>query len=309
MALATARVATGRDKILVMKGAYHANCMHLSSEETRLNAPYDFVYGSYNDLAKTEQAVEDCGDELAAILVETMMAAGGCIPADKSFLQGLRDLADRTGAILIFDEVMTSRFGPAGGQGEYGITPDMMSCGKYLGGGASFGAFGGRADLMSIYDANRTDAVMHGGTFNNNVISMAAGLTGLRDIYTPKVAAEFLVTGNRFRDELNAIAQEKGVAVQVVGVGSLMNLHFHNQPVRTPEQMKLSNPEAKALFHMAMLERGIYLASRGYIALSIVQTEDDFAAFKVAFADVLDTYGALFNAAAQLSALPEMEAV
>ena len=309
MALATARVATGRDKILVMTGAYHANCMHLSSEETRLNAPYDFVYGSYNDLAKTEQAVEDCGDELAAILVETMMAAGGCIPADKSFLQGLRDLADRTGAILIFDEVMTSRFGPAGGQGEYGITPDMMSCGKYLGGGASFGAFGGRADLMSIYDANRTDAVMHGGTFNNNVISMAAGLTGLRDIYTPKVAAEFLVTGNRFRDELNAIAQEKGVAVQVVGVGSLMNLHFHNQPVRTPEQMKLSNPEAKALFHMAMLERGIYLASRGYIALSIVQTEDDFAAFKVAFADVLDTYGALFNAAAEVSALPEMEAV
>ena len=309
MALATARVATGRDKILVMKGAYHANCMHLNSEEIRLNAPYDFVYGSYNDLVKTEQAVEGCGDELAAILVETMMAAGGCIPADKSFLQGLRDLADRTGAILIFDEVMTSRFGPAGGQGEYGITPDMMSCGKYLGGGASFGAFGGRADLMSIYDANRTDAVMHGGTFNNNVISMAAGLTGLRDIYTPKVAAEFLVTGNRFRDELNAIAQEKGVAVQVVGVGSLMNLHFHNQPVRTPEQMKLSNPEAKALFHMAMLERGIYLASRGYIALSIVQTEDDFAAFKVAFADVLDTYGALFNAAAQLSALPEMEAV
>ena len=309
MALATARVATGRDKILVMTGAYHANCMHLSSEETRLNAPYDFVYGSYNDLANTEQAVEDCGDELAAILVETMMAAGGCIPADKSFLQGLRDLADRTGAILIFDEVMTSRFGPAGGQGEYGITPDMMSCGKYLGGGASFGAFGGRADLMSIYDANRTDAVMHGGTFNNNVISMAAGLTGLRDIYTPKVAAEFLVTGNRFRDELNAIAQEKGVAVQVVGVGSLMNLHFHNQPVRTPEQMKLSNPEAKALFHMAMLERGIYLASRGYIALSIVQTEDDFAAFKVAFADVLDTYGALFNAAAEVSALPEMEAV
>jgi len=299
MALATARVTTGRDKILVMQGAYHANCMHLSSEETRLNAPYDFVYGRFNDLVRTEQAVQGCEGELAAILVETMMAAGGCIPADKAFLQGLRDLADRTGAVLIFDEVMTSRFGPAGGQGEAGITPDLMSCGKYLGGGASFGAFGGRADLMRIYDANRSDAVMHGGTFNNNVITMAAGLTGLRDIYTPEVAAEFLVTGNRFRDELNSIAREKRVALQVVGMGSLMNVHFHTQPMRYAEQMALSNAEAKALFHLAMLERGIYLASRGYIALSIVQTEDDFAAFKVAFADVLETYGALFNKAGE----------
>lgn len=301
MALATARVGTGRDKILVMQGAYHANCMHMSSEEKRLNAPYDFVYGRFNDLSKTEQAVEACGGELAAILVETMMAAGGCIPADTGFLKGMRDLADRTGAVLIFDEVMTSRFGPAGGQGEYGITPDLMSCGKYLGGGASFGAFGGRADLMSIYDANRANAVMHGGTFNNNVISMAAGLTGLRDIYTTEVAAEFLKTGDCFRDELNAIAKEKGVAVQVVGMGSLMNVHFHTQPVRYAEQMALSNPEAKALFHLAMLERGVYLASRGYIALSIVQTDDDFTAFKSAFADVLETYSELFNRAAEIS--------
>ena len=299
MALATARVTTGRDKILVMAGAYHANCIHLSSPEPRLNAPYDFVYGRYNDLPATEQAVANAGGELAAILVETMMAAGGCIPADKDFLQGLRDLADRTGAVLIFDEVMTSRFGPAGGQGEYGITPDLMSCGKYLGGGASFGAFGGRADLMRIYDANRADAVMHGGTFNNNVITMAAGLKGLRDIYTPAVAAEFLNTGNRFREALNAIAKEKAVALQVSGVGSLMNVHFHNQPIHYAEQMALSNPEAKALFHLAMLERGIYLASRGYIALSIVQTEEDFSAFKTAFADVLDTYGGLFNEAAK----------
>jgi len=299
MALATARVTTGRDKILVMQGAYHGNCIHLGSAASRLNAPYDFVYGRFNDLARTEQAVEDCVGELAAILVEPMMGAGGCVPADKAFLQGLRDLADRTGAVLIFDEVMTSRFGPAGAQGEYGITPDMMSCGKYLGGGASFGAFGGRTDLMSIFDANRADAVMHGGTFNNNVITMAAGLTGLRDIYTPEVAAEFLITGNRLREELNSIAREKDVAVQATGVGSLMTFHFHKQIVRSPEQMTLSSPEARALFHLAMLERGIYLASRGYVSLSIVQTDEDFAAFKTAFADVLETYGALFNEAAE----------
>jgi len=309
MALTTARVVTGRDKILVMRDAYYGNCIYLSPAAARTNAPYDFVFGRFNDLAKTEQAVKYCEGGLAAILVETMMGAGGCIPADKPFLQGLRDLADRTGAVLIFDEVVTSRFGAAGAQGEYGITPDMMSCGKYLGGGGTFGAFGGRADLMAIYDANRADAVMHGGTFNNNVITMAAGLTGLRDIYTPEVAAEFLVTGNRFREELNAIAREKAVAVQAVGVGSVMTFHFHNQPVRFPEQMALSHPEAKAFFHLAMLERGIYLASRAFVSLSIAQTEEDFSAFKVAFADVLDIHGTLFNQAAEAMAVSEMAEV
>ena len=302
MALATARVVTGRDKILVMQGAYHGNCIYASPAAARVNAPYDFVYGEFNDLATTEQAVEDCGGELAAILVECMIVGGGCVPADKEFLQGLRDLADRTGAVLIFDEVMTSRFGPAGAQGEYGITPDMMSCGKYLGGGGTFGAFGGRADLMSIFDSNRADAVMHGGTFNNDVITMAAGLAGLRDVYTPEVAAEFLITGNRFREDLNALIREKGVVMQVIGMGSLMNVHFHNQPIRSPEQVPLNSPEATALFHLAMLERGIYLASRCYISLSIVQTEDDFTAFKTAFADVLETYGAVFNQAAEAAA-------
>ena len=305
MALATARVVTGRDKILVMQGAYYGNCLYFSPAAERTNAPYDFVYGSYNDLAKTEQAVAGCGGELAAILVETMMGAGGCLPAEKAFLQGLRDLADRTGAVLIFDEVVTSRLGPAGAQGEYRITPDMMTCGKYLGGGGTFGAFGGRADLMSIYETNRADAITHGGTFNNDVITMVAGLTGLRDVYTPQVAAEFLVTGNLFRDELNAIAQDKGVKLQAVGIGSVMTFHFHDQPVRTPEQLALGHPDAKALFHLAMLERGIYLASRGFVSLSIVQTEEDFTAFKIAFADVLETYGALFNQAAEPADIPD----
>jgi glutamate-1-semialdehyde 2,1-aminomutase len=298
MALTTARAVTGRDKILVMLGGYHGSVLTFSSPASRTFAPYDVVFGAFNDMAKTEQAVADCGDELAAVIVEPVMGAGGVIPAEKSFLQGLSALADRTGALLIFDEVITSRMGPAGAQGEYGITPDLMTCGKYLGGGGNFGAFGGRADLMSIYDANRPDAVMHGGTFNNNVITMAAGATGLRELFTPQVAAELLATGNRFRTDLNVICQQQGVAVQVIGLGPVLGFHFHNQPIRSPEQSVLTNPNATALFHLAMLERDIYLIRRGGAMLSIVHADEDFDAFKSAFTDVLQKYGGLFNEAA-----------
>ena len=295
MAVLTARAVTGRDKILVMQGAYHGSAITISPAAARTNPPYDFVYGSFNDLDYTNQAVVDSGGELAAILVEPMMGVGGCIPAEKAFLEGLRAMADRTGALLIFDEVMTSRFGPAGAQGEYGVIPDLLCLGKYCGGGGSFGAFGGRAELMSIFDANRDDAVMHGGTFNNNVITMAAGLTGLRDIYTPELAIEFLDIGNRLREALNAIAREKDVAVQVTGMGSLMTFHFHDQPICAPYSVSSDMLAARALFHLAMLERGFYLARRGYVSLSIVQTDDDFAAFKAAFAEILEAYGAIFN--------------
>ena len=297
MALTTTRLVTGRDKFLVMTGGYHGSVLTYTCPDSRLLAPYDVVFGSFNDLVKTEQAVADCGDDLAAIIVEPMMAAGGVIPADKSFLQGLRELADRTGALLIFDEVITSRIGPTGAQGEYGVKPDLMTCGKYLGGGGNFGAFGGRADLMSIYDANRPDAVMHGGTFNNNVITMAAGATGLRELFTQQVATQLLEAGNRFRADLNNICQQQGVALQVTGMGPVLGFHFHKHPVRSPEQAVLNNPNANALFHLAMLERGIYMARRGAVLLSIVQTNEDLDVFKLAFTDVLEKYGQLFDEA------------
>jgi glutamate-1-semialdehyde 2,1-aminomutase len=299
MALLTARVCTGRDKMLVFEGGYHGSSISILPEARRRNAPFDFVYGKFNDLATTEEAVAACRDGLAAILVEPMLGAAGCIPAERSFLQGLREMADRSNAILIFDEVMTSRFGAAGAQGEYGITPDLMCCGKFLGGGGTFGAFGGRDHLMCIYDANRAGAVSHGGTFNNNVITMAAGLIGLRDIYTGELAAKFLDIGNTFRTDLNELASESGVAVQVTGMGSIMTVHFHDQPIRWPYSMTSDMFQARAIFHLAMLERGMYLARRGYLSLSIVQGNDDFSAFKSAFADVLGTYASVFNEAAE----------
>ena len=298
MAIATARAYTGRDKLLVMAGGYHGQAVCIAPQFERTNAPFEFVVGAFNDLEKTEQAVAESGGDLAAILVEPMLGAGGAIPADKSFLQGLRDIADRTGALLIFDEVMTSRTGPSGAQGHYGVIPDLMACGKFLGGGGNFGAFGGREDIMSLFDSDRSDAIMHGGTFNNNVITMAAGLTGLRDIYTPEKATEFYDVGVQLRDDINALIKDKGVKMQTTGLGTITAFHHHTQEVRGIEQYPLNNPESGVLLHMALLERGIYIARRGYTSLSLALNKEDYDAFMTALADVLDSYGEVFNEAA-----------
>ena len=181
-AISTARLATGRPAVMVFDGAYHGGVFYFGQHKTEINAPFPWVYATYNDIDGTLALIDKHAAELAAVLIEPMMGSGGGIAASRAFLQALRDACTKHGIVLIFDEVMTSRLSSGGLQKVHGVTPDMTSFGKYLGGGASFGAFGGRADLMARYDPSRADAVSHAGTFNNNVISMAAGLTGLREI-------------------------------------------------------------------------------------------------------------------------------
>ncbi len=140
-----ARSPAGR-KILVFKGGYHGGVFYFRGHGSAVNAPFDFLLGRYNDLEALEALVGPHRADLAAILIEPMQGGSGCIPAERGFLAGLRALANETGALLIFDEVMTSRLAPGGLQEAHGILPDMTTLGKYVGGGMSFGAFGGRAD-------------------------------------------------------------------------------------------------------------------------------------------------------------------
>lgn len=293
MALAAARAHTGRDKVLVFDGGYHGGVLYMADYATRSNAPFDFVTGTYNDLDATMAAAEGDEGEIAAILIEPMMGGGGAIVADTAFLAGLKAYAERHDIVLIFDEVMTSRNGAGGHQGETGVTPHMSTFGKYLGGGFSFGAFGGQREIMRRFDPYDPNALPHAGTFNNNVTSMAAGLTGLREIYTPERAVAHTERGNRLRAELNAAIARHGLAAQVTGAGTIMCFHFHNQEVRTPEQTKLTRPEAYALFHLEMLKRGLYFARRGYMSLSLELTDEDDAALLTAFDEVLDQFGAV----------------
>lgn len=290
-ALMGARALTGRSHVMVFEHAYHGGMLSFGTSAAPSNIPFPYVFGRFNDLEHTAAQIERHKHELAAIIVEPMMGAGGCIAGDAAFLQELREAARRHGIILIFDEVMTSRLSPGGLQGKLGVLPDLTTFGKYLGGGMSFGAFGGRAELMSRFDPSRPDAIPHSGTYNNNVLTMAAGVAGLSKVFTPETADALSASGERLKARLNAIGERQGVPVQVTGVGSILCMHFQTQPIRQPADTARTPAAARALFHLEMLARGFYLARRGFIALSLPLTEEDHDALAAAFEDLLEAYG------------------
>ena len=294
-ALCAARALTGRSHVLVFEGAYHGGPLTFAHGGSPMNLPFPWVLGAYNDLEATSALIERHARELAAIIVEPMMGAAGAIAGDPAFLHGLRAAASRHGIVLIFDEVMTSRLAPGGLQEKLGITPDMTTFGKYLGGGMSFGAFGGRAELMARFDPSHPEALPHSGTYNNNVLTMAAGVAGLSEVFTPEAASALNAAGDALRERLNGIARAAGVPVQVVGVGSIMCVHCHDRPLRSPADAEPSNSAARALFHLDMLERGFYLARRGFISLSLPLTAADHDEFAAAFEDFVETYGAVLR--------------
>jgi glutamate-1-semialdehyde 2,1-aminomutase len=288
LALATATAATGRASVLVFAGGYHGSLLSFpTGDGIPINVPHRWLVGTYNDTAEADRLIADNAADLAAILVEPMLGSGGCIPAEPGFLEFLRRRANETGAVLIFDEVMTSRMSGGGQQQRLGITPDLTSLGKYLGGGMTFGAFGGRRELMGRYDERRPGAVPHAGTFNNNVLSMAAGYVGLSSVFTPDVAATLFERGEGLRRRLSDCCA--GTAMQWTGLGSLMTAHFQRGPIRFPGAVT-AQPQQRELFHLAMLERGFYLSRRGMIALSLAVDDDDCAAFAAAVGDFVDTY-------------------
>ena len=271
------------------------------------NAPFPWVMGRYNDIEATLALIEAHAHELAAIVVEPMMGGGGAIAADKAFLAALREAATRHGIVLIFDEVMSSRLSSGGMQKRLGITPDMTSFGKYLGGGMSFGAFGGRRDIMQHYDPYRAGSAPHAGTFNNNVLSMAAGIVGLRDIYTPQVAESFNAEADAFRDRLNAIMQRHGLPMQTLGVGSILAMHFNPRPIKRPEDTwakdkaaEKRNADLLMLLHLDMMELGQYFARRGMLALSLPIGKAELAGFETALDEFLTVRGPVLRAALQV---------
>jgi glutamate-1-semialdehyde 2,1-aminomutase len=294
MALVTARAATGRSHVMAFEGGYHGGVLAFKGGPSAVNAPFPMVMATYNDTEATLGLIEKHKHELAAIILEPMMGGGGAIAADRAFLQALRDASAKHGIVLIFDEVMTSRLSPGGLQEAHGIRPDMTSFGKYIGGGFSFGAFGGARRLMDRYDPTKPGSLAHAGTFNNNVLSMAAGAVGLREIYTPEAARALSAAGETLKQRLNAVFAEKNVAMQATGVGSLLSIHFQRKPIRRPADVE-SADEKRALFHLEMMQRGYYLARRGYMALSVVLEPKDYDGFVTASGAVADEYASVLK--------------
>jgi glutamate-1-semialdehyde 2,1-aminomutase len=266
MALGTAAAVTGQRSVLVFDGGYHGGVLYFGGGGIPINVPYDWVMCPYNDTDTAAALIDRYGETLAAILVEPMLGSGGCVPAERDFLLALRAGADRSGALLIFDEVMTSRMSAGGEQARLSITPDMTTLGKYIGGGMSFGAFGGRRDLMERYDPRGAGAIPHAGTFNNNVLSMAAGVAGLSKIFTSQAADALFERGDALRARLNRISDD--LNLQWTGRGSLMTVHFQQAPIACAADIAPDHGLTE-LFFFDMLASGFYLARRGMLALSL----------------------------------------
>jgi glutamate-1-semialdehyde 2,1-aminomutase len=204
----------------------------------------------YNDSADLEALMARHGARVAAIILEPVLGHV-CEPADPEFIRAALALAHDHGALLILDEVITSRLNVAGWQGPNDVEPDLTTLGKIIGGGLPIGAFGGRKDVMGIFDPRRADSVSHHGTFNGNSLAMAAGCASL-DMLDQAEIDRINGLGEQFAVQLAEAAADAGVDLRVANVGSLLHLH---------------TPMMPAVFR-ACLEEGLYIAPRGSINLS-----------------------------------------
>jgi glutamate-1-semialdehyde 2,1-aminomutase len=272
-----ARVVTGRPGVLGFQGCYHGGFLTFTAATNPLNVPFETFVGTFNDVEATAALIDQHADRLAAVIVEPLVGGGGCIPASLDFLRMLRERTQKHGIMLIFDEVMTSRLSPGGLQAVTGVIPDLTSLGKYIGGGFSAGAFGGRAEVMDRFDPRRGDHLPHSGTYNNNVFTLSAGIAGLTRAYTPEAAKALNARGEALRKRLNGIVQRAGAAMQFLGYGSMMAVHMQRAEVRSPGDAAKGNAKLRELFFFDLFAQGVYvMPKRAMMALALPHTDADF---------------------------------
>ena len=289
-ALRLARGSTGRDVILKFAGCYHGHgdsllasagsgLMTLSIPSTpgvpAAVAELTAVL-PYNDLAAVEEFAARRGKELAAIIVEPVAANMGVVPPLEGFLEGLRAVADETGALLIFDEVITGfRLGLGGAAEMSGVRPDLVTLGKIIGGGLPVGAYGGCADLMDMMAP--VGEVYQAGTLSGNPIATAAGIATIETLMEPGFYEALEGKARLLHEGLSAAAANSAEPVFISRVGSLLTLFFNDGPVRGYKQAVASDTNAYARFFHGMLERGIYLAPSQFEAafVSAAHTDED----------------------------------
>ncbi|TAL73534.1 MAG: glutamate-1-semialdehyde-2,1-aminomutase [Rhodanobacter sp.] len=292
-AVRLARGATGRDKIVKFEGCYHGHAdgflVKAGSGALTFGVPTSpgvpkatadlTLTLPYNDLEAAQALFAECGDELACLIVEPVAGNMNCIPPVPGFLAGLRELCSAHGTVLIFDEVMTGfRVALGGAQAHYGVTPDLTTFGKVIGGGMPVGAYGGRRDLMA--QIAPSGPVYQAGTLSGNPVAMAAGLAMLELIQAPGFHARLAKHTAALCDGLQAAADAAGVPFSTNHVGGMFGLFFHAGPVTRYAQATAADvPRFNRFFH-AMLKRGVYLAPSAFEAgfLSSAHSDDDLAA-------------------------------
>ncbi|AWL10984.1 Glutamate-1-semialdehyde 2,1-aminomutase [Saliniradius amylolyticus] len=289
-AIRLARGYTGRDKIVKFEGCYHGHADSLlvkagsgaltfgtpSSPGVPADLAQHTITVEYNNLDSVKQAFEQAGDQIAGIIVEPVAGNMNCVPPVDGFLQGLRDVCDQHGSVLIFDEVMTGfRVALGGAQAHYGITPDLTCLGKVVGGGMPVGAFGGHKDIMNHISPN--GPVYQAGTLAGNPVAMAAGLASLKAIQQPGLYDELTRKANKLVDGIKAAADKHKIPLTTNTAGSMFGLFFTKDAKVTRYQQVISaNTEQFNRFYHGMLDEGVYLAPASYEAgfMSAAHTDD-----------------------------------
>lgn len=321
-AIRAARAFTERTKIVKCEGAYHgtydvaevSECPSAAnwgpadrpaSVATARGTPSstlsEVIVIPFNDVAAATGIIRAHGDDIAAILVDPMPNRAGLVPATGAFLKALRELASEISALLIFDEVIAFRLGYHGAQHRFGIQPDLTCFGKIIGGGLPVGAFGGRADIMALFDPRQGQPVVpHGGTFTANPMTMSAGFAAM-DMLDVEVFRRLEELGDMLARKLRSALTSAGVAGQVTGLGSLRRIHLANVEIRDYRSMQQTADAVKTLkaVQRAMLEEGVMISPAGLIALSSVMTDADIETIAAAFENALHRCGTVLNATAQ----------
>ncbi len=300
-ALRVARGYTGRDKVLKFEGCYHGSVDSLlvkaGSGAMTLGLPDSpgvpssytehTLLAEFNNLESVADAVDAHPGEVAAIILEPVPGNMGMLQPEHGFLQGLRELCDREGIVLIFDEVMSGfRVDFGGAQALLGIMPDLTTFGKVIGGGLPVGAYGGRQDIMAVVAPS--GPVYQAGTLSGNPLAVAAGSAMLRQLKELNPYSDLARKTNWLLSELQDACQKVGVPVQTCAMGGMFGFFFSEKPVRNYQDALQTDTQRFSTFFRKMLEQGVYLAPSAFesLFLSTTHSEEDLektaAAFRVA---------------------------
>jgi glutamate-1-semialdehyde 2,1-aminomutase len=310
MAIRAARAFTGRPKIAKMEGGYHGShdSVEISvrvpegaggpaetpvpvagAEGINQSVLNDVVIIPYNNLEAARNILAAHASQLACVIVEPILGSVGFVPAEREFLVGLCEVAKRLGLVFILDEVQSFRLDRGGAQRLFGITPDMTCFGKIIGGGFPVGAWGGRRDLMALFNtATGTGTIPHAGTFNGNPITMAAGIATMEQLTGPVVAA-LNGRGDHLRARLTELGTRYQVPMYVSGIGSMFKIHFSEVPVRDYR----ATMQSSSLMHSALflfgLNRGVFLSEAGRCCLSVPMGDPEIGQYLAVIEEFLTT--------------------
>ena len=308
VALRIARAVTGRQLIGKFEGGYHGSSDFVMvgghdipalDDPVKVSTPKPDLAGlpdaatsqiilmKYNDSAAVREAVDRYGDEMAAIIVEPIMFAGGVVPAEPEFLETLREETERKGIVLICDEVVTLRQAVGGAQGYYGLEPDLTTMAKTIGGGFPIGAVGGKHEFMKcLNDPEEGGTVANLGTFSANPISVTAGAVAM-ELLDEAAIAHINYLGEKARDGLRSVIATHDAVAQVSGAGSLFQVHWTEHPISDARASMSGNPDLVLLSFIGMCNRGVQLSMRGNAALSTPMTESTIDTMLNAFEETV----------------------